>query len=72
MTVGERQLRVGLLLPERHDGHSSLPVLMDPYGGPHFQRVMQNRARWNESQWLADQGFAVIVRRRAGHPGPWA
>jgi dipeptidyl-peptidase-4 len=69
MTVGERQLRVGLLLPEGHDGHSSLPVLMDPYGGPHFQRVMQNRARWNESQWLADQGFAVIVADGRGTPG---
>ncbi len=69
MTVGERQLRVGLLLPEAHDGHSSLPVLMDPYGGPHFQRVMQHRARWNESQWLADQGFAVIVADGRGTPG---
>ena len=69
MTVGERQLRVGLLLPENHDGHSSLPVLMDPYGGPDFQRVMQHRARWNESQWLADQGFAVIVADGRGTPG---
>ena len=69
MTVGERQFRVGLLLPEGHDGHSPLPVLMDPYGGPHFQRVMQNRARWNESQWLADQGFAVIVADGRGTPG---
>ena len=55
--------------PEGHDGHSPLPVLMDPYGGPHFQRVMQNRARWNESQWLADQGFAVIVADGRGTPG---
>jgi dipeptidyl-peptidase 4 len=69
MTVGERQLSVGLLLPEGHDGYSSLPVLMDPYGGPHFQRVMQHRARWNESQWLANQGFAVIVADGRGTPG---
>jgi dipeptidyl-peptidase-4 len=69
MTVGERQLRVGLLLPEWHDGQSPLPVLIDPYGGPHYQRVMQHRARWNESQWLADQGFAVIVADGRGTPG---
>jgi dipeptidyl-peptidase 4 len=69
MVVGERQLRVGLLLPEGHDGHSSLPVLMDPYGGPHHQRVLQYRARWYESQWLADQGFAVIVADGRGTPG---
>jgi dipeptidyl-peptidase-4 len=69
MTVGERQLRVGLLVPEWHDGESSLPVLIDPYGGPHYQRVMQHRARWNESQWLADQGFAVVVADGRGTPG---
>ncbi len=69
MIVGERQLRVGLLLPARHDGHSPLPVLVDPYGGPHYQRVMQHRASWNESQWLADQGFAVIVADGRGTPG---
>jgi dipeptidyl-peptidase-4 len=69
MTVGERQLRVGLLVPDGHDGHSSLPVLMDPYGGPHFQRVMYQRARWTESQWLANQGFAVIVADGRGTPG---
>ncbi len=69
MTVGERQLQVGLLLPEEHDGHASLPVLMDPYGGPHFQRVMNDRARWNESQWLANQGFAVVVADGRGTPG---
>ncbi len=69
MTVGERQLHVGLLLPDGHDGHAPLPVLMDPYGGPHFQRVMNHRARWNESQWLANQGFAVVVADGRGTPG---
>jgi dipeptidyl-peptidase 4 len=69
MTVGERRLRVGLLVPTGHDGYASLPVLLDPYGGPRHQRVMEHRARWNESQWLADQGFAVIVADGRGTPG---
>jgi dipeptidyl-peptidase-4 len=69
MTVGARELRVGLLLPRGHDRESPLPVLMDPYGGPRFQRVMAARAQWLEPQWLADQGFAVIVADGRGSPG---
>ena len=69
LTVGERDLRVGLLLPEWHNGQSSLPVLLDPYGGPHHQRVLELRSRWHESQWLADQGFAVLVVDGRGTPG---
>jgi len=69
LTVGERELRVGLVLPRGHERGRSLPVLMDPYGGPHHQRVVADRHRWLEPQWLADQGFAVIVADGRGTPG---
>jgi dipeptidyl-peptidase-4 len=69
LTVGERELRVGLVLPRDHDRGRSLPVLMDPYGGPLHQRVLADRQRWLEPQWLADQGFAVIVADGRGTPG---
>ncbi len=69
LTVGERQLRLGLVLPRDHERGRALPVLMDPYGGPHSQRVMADRYRWLESQWFADQGFAVIVADGRGTPG---
>ncbi len=69
LTVGDRGLRAGLLLPHDHEPGSRLPVLMDPYGGPHFQRVVAARSYWLESQWLADQGFAVIVADGRGTPG---
>ncbi len=69
LTVGPRQLRVGLLLPRDHEPGTPLPVLMDPYGGPHFLRVQQSRRLWLEPQWLADQGFAVIVADGRGTPG---
>ena len=69
LTVGPRQLRVGLLLPRDHEPGTPLPVLMDPYGGPHFLRVQQSRRLWREPQWLADQGFAVIVADGRGTPG---
>ncbi len=67
--VSGRELNVGIVLPRNHDRESPLPVLMDPYGGPHFQRVMAARDRWLEAQWLADQGFAVVVVDGRGTPG---
>jgi dipeptidyl-peptidase 4 len=69
LTIGARQLRVGLVLPRDHRPGSPLPVLMDPYGGPHFLRVVASSAYWLEPQWLADQGFAVIVADGRGSPG---
>jgi len=69
LTVGERELRVGVVLPREHEPGRSLPVLMDPYGGPHHQKVIADRQRWLDAQWLADQGFAVIVADGRGTPG---
>lgn len=69
LTLGERSLRAGLLLPRGHERGTKLPVLMDPYGGPHAQRVLASRAMWLAPQWLADQGFAVLVVDGRGTPG---
>jgi dipeptidyl-peptidase-4 len=70
LTVGDRALRVGLVLPRGHElGSGALPVLLDPYGGPTFQRVVAARRLWLEPQWLADQGFAVLVADPRGTPG---
>jgi dipeptidyl-peptidase-4 len=62
------RLATALLLPDRHDG-SPLPVLLDPYGGPHAQRVVQSHNAFLSSQWFADQGFAVLVVDGRGTPG---
>nr|WP_106176819.1 prolyl oligopeptidase family serine peptidase [Prauserella shujinwangii] len=70
LTVGERGLRAALLLPTGHrPGSGKLPVLLDPYGGPHAQRVLQSRNAFLTPQWLADQGFAVLVADGRGTPG---
>ncbi|WP_431876782.1 prolyl oligopeptidase family serine peptidase [Amycolatopsis sacchari] len=69
LTVGERGLRAALLLPAGHEPGVKLPVLLDPYGGPHAQRVLQSRNAFLTSQWLADQGFAVLVTDGRGTPG---
>ncbi|MCO6006591.1 S9 family peptidase [Actinoallomurus purpureus] len=67
--AGERELRTAVLLPTGYTGDDPLPVLMDPYGGPHAQRVLAARRAFAEPQWLADQGFAVVVADGRGTPG---
>lgn len=65
---GDGELTTALVLPNGHDG-TPLPVLMDPYGGPHAQRVQRAAGLFHASQWFADQGFAVIVCDGRGTPG---
>jgi dipeptidyl-peptidase-4 len=67
--AGRRELTSALLFPNGEEPDSPLPVLLDPYGGPLFQRVMRSRDRFLESQWFADQGFAVLVTDGRGTPG---
>jgi dipeptidyl-peptidase 4 len=68
LRAGRRELRTALLLP---DGPSQppLPVLLDPYGGPHHRQVLAARDRLLVAQWFADQGFAVLVADGRGTPG---
>jgi dipeptidyl-peptidase 4 len=70
--LGERRIATAVLLPADHDG-SPLPVLVDPYGGPHAGRVVRAHNAHVGSQWFADQGFAVVVADGRGTPGRgWA
>ncbi len=57
-----------VLLPHGHEG-GALPVLLDPYGGPHAQRVVRSHNAYCSSQWFADQGFAVVIADGVGTPG---
>lgn len=67
--LGDRELASALLLPNDVADDARLPVLLDPYGGPHAQRVQQSRSLFHASQWFADQGFAVLVTDGRGTPG---
>ncbi|MDJ0343823.1 prolyl oligopeptidase family serine peptidase [Streptomyces sp. H10-C2] len=68
--AGERRIPAAVLLPTGYrEGDGPLPVLMDPYGGPHGQRVVAAHNAHLASQWFADQGFAVIVADGRGTPG---
>jgi dipeptidyl-peptidase-4 len=68
LRAGARELRTALLLPSAPlDG--PLPVLLDPYGGPHGPRVLASRNAFLVPQWFAEQGFAVLVVDGRGMPG---
>jgi len=67
-TVGPRNIPVAILTP-RDNLSTSLPVLFDPYGGPHAQRVVASNAAYLSAQWFADQGFIVVIADNVGTPG---
>ena len=69
--LGDRKLVSALVMPspELDTGDGRLPVLLDPYGGPHAQRVQRAQALFHTSQWFANQGFAVLVVDGRGTPG---
>jgi len=67
-SAGEAGIATAVLLPHDHDG-SPLPVLLDPYGGPHALRVQRSSNAFASAQWFADQGFAVVVADGRGTPG---
>ncbi len=67
-TGGERELRMALFTPNGAEPDAKLPVLLDPYGGPHFGVVQKAMGIHFESQWFADRGFAVLAIDGRGTP----
>ena len=67
--TGPREIRTAVLFPSWHKpGQAKLPVLLDPYGGPHAQRVLAAAGQYLTSQWFAEQGFAVVIADGRGTP----
>ncbi|GHH81383.1 hypothetical protein GCM10018793_38600 [Streptomyces sulfonofaciens] len=67
---GARRIPCAVVLPRNHRAEDGpLPVLLDPYGGPHDQRVVAAHNAYLTSQWFADQGFAVVIADGRGTPG---
>ncbi len=68
--LGERELRSAILFPTGHQpGSRRLPIICSPYGGPHARRVVAAGLAYGTEQWLADQGFAVLIADGRGTPG---
>jgi dipeptidyl-peptidase-4 len=67
--AGPREIQTAVLFPSWHQaGQGPLPVLLDPYGGPHAQRVLRARGAYLVPQWFAEQGFAVVIADGRGTP----
>jgi dipeptidyl-peptidase-4 len=69
LRAGDRKIATAVLLPHGTSPDERLPVLLDPYGGPHVQRVVASADAFVASQWFAEQGFAVVVADGRGTPG---
>jgi dipeptidyl-peptidase-4 len=67
-SAGSREIRTAVLFPSWHQPGQRLPVLLDPYGGPHAQRVLKSRASYLTAQWFAEHGFAVVIADGRGTP----
>ena len=68
--LGPQHLRAALLLPDGAEPAEQVPVLLSPYGGPHFLRVVRWRGMYRSEQWFADRlGIAVLVIDGRGTPG---
>jgi dipeptidyl-peptidase-4 len=73
LVAGPHALEVAVLFPRSmpKDG-DRLAIIMSPYGGPHHQRVVGAARAYAMDQYLADQGFCVVVAdgRGTGGRGP--
>jgi dipeptidyl-peptidase 4 len=70
VAAGDRQIPAAVLLPTGYSsGDGLLPVLVASYAGPGNPLVLHSRRANLYAQWLADQGFAVLVIDGRGTPG---
>jgi dipeptidyl-peptidase-4 len=67
LALGQRQLHSALVLPQNREP-KNLPLLVDPYGGPGHARVLHAKSLYAEAQWIANQGFAVLISDGRGTP----
>lgn len=67
--VTDRRLPAAVLYPAGHIAGSRLPVLLTLGAGPGHQQVRADAAAWQERQWWADAGFAVVSVDPRGTPG---
>jgi dipeptidyl-peptidase 4 len=67
--VTDRRLPGAVLYPTGFVGGSRIPVLVTLGDGPGHQQVVADPAAWQERQWWADAGFAVVSVDGRGTPG---
>jgi|694.fasta_scaffold61432_2 dipeptidyl-peptidase-4 len=68
-STGKLNLKSAIIWPENHVAGTKIPVICSPYGGPHHARVIASGLSFCSDQWLANQGFAVLITDNRGTPG---
>lgn len=61
-------LYAAVIAPSKYQ-NEKLPVVLSPYSGPHAQRVLNSATGFMTEQFLAEQGFLVVVIDSRGTPG---
>ncbi|MFL6090919.1 MAG: prolyl oligopeptidase family serine peptidase [Aeromicrobium sp.] len=70
LLAGGSGVRTAVVFPDGHaPGSARLPIIMNPYGGPHAQRALASARMFLEPQWMANQGYCVVVADGRGTPG---
>ncbi|MBW9215467.1 prolyl oligopeptidase family serine peptidase [Mumia sp. zg.B53] len=71
LEAGDHGIRTAVLFPRGHvvGSRAALPIIMNPYAGPHAQRVLHSAKAYLQAQWMADQGFCVVIADGRGTPG---
>ena len=67
--VTDRRLPAAVLYPGAFVAGTRIPVLVTLGDGPGHQQVVADPAAWQERQWWADSGFAVVSIDGRGTPG---
>jgi dipeptidyl-peptidase 4 len=67
--VTDRRLPAAVLYPATFVAGAKIPVLVTLGDGPGHQQVVLDPAAWQERQWWADSGFAVVSIDGRGTPG---
>jgi dipeptidyl-peptidase-4 len=67
--ITDRRLPAAVLYPTGFVGGAKIPVLVTLGDGPGHQQVVSDPAAWQERQWWADAGFAVVSIDSRGTPG---
>jgi dipeptidyl-peptidase-4 len=68
-TTAKNNLKSAIIWPENHVAGTKVPVICAPYGGPHHARVIASGLSFCSDQWLANQGFALVITDNRGTPG---
>jgi dipeptidyl-peptidase-4 len=67
--ITDRRLPAAVLYPAGFVGGAKIHVLVTLGDGPGHQQVVADPAAWQERQWWADAGFAVVSIDSRGTPG---